>query len=294
MICRKLILSVISILTVSLRVQAAGDEYALFYLQPRDGYWQIFRSDPVGSNVVQLTSSAWDKRSIKPMNGQSRLLTRDNQGALFALDLATTNLSKMPLPGMEVIKDYDFDPANGFLVSTYAENALDNLRIWHIAVTGTVARLLIPDKYLNEMPRWIPGSRSFVFVKTHEGKSRIYSAGLDGSGPVPFLKYDWMTQVDPAPSPDGKLIAFCRDEGTGVALWIAEASGSNPVAVFRAKGLVTEPSWSPDNSWLYFSAWDETCFRVARIHPDGTGFAFITAAGVNCRNPVLMRRGKNP
>ncbi len=295
MIYRKLKRCVLfSILTSTLGLQLNWAETALFYLQPQGGYWQIWQADLAGRNPRKLTDTAWDKRSLRPMLGQAKVLTRDNQGVLFALDLTTTNVARMPVADLEVIKDYDYDPTNGFLISTYAENALDNLRIWQIPQTGKPPRLVIPDKYLNEMPRWIPGSQRFVFVKTHEGKSGLFCADLGGAPAQPFLKYDWMSQADPAPSPDGKRIAFCRNEGSGGALCTAEESGSNPKLVYKGKGLVTEPCWSLDGVWLYFSTWDESCFRVARIRGDGSDFAYITQAGFNSRNPICMSWDANP
>jgi Tol biopolymer transport system component len=55
----------------------------------------------------------------------------------------------------------------------------------------------------------------------------------------------------PRYSPDGKLIAFVSDRSGQNNLWIMNADGSHPRAVFQNKDIrVFEPTWTPDGQFL--------------------------------------------
>ncbi len=66
----------------------------------------------------------------------------------------------------------------------------------------------------------------------------------------PWLEY--MTEHsdrDPAPSPDGKLIAFTRFRIGPDEIWLAESDGSNPGRLTTG----TQPDWSPDGTEIAFT-----------------------------------------
>jgi Tol biopolymer transport system component/imidazolonepropionase-like amidohydrolase len=56
----------------------------------------------------------------------------------------------------------------------------------------------------------------------------------------------------PRISPDGKLIAFISDRKGQNNLWVMNADGSNPRAIFTDNYVrVAQPAWSPDGQYIY-------------------------------------------
>src|SRR4029077_12957877 len=55
----------------------------------------------------------------------------------------------------------------------------------------------------------------------------------------------------PRYSPDGRYIAFISDRGGQNNLWVMDADGGNPRAVFDDKDIrATQPTWTPDSQYI--------------------------------------------
>src|SRR5262245_37526406 len=55
----------------------------------------------------------------------------------------------------------------------------------------------------------------------------------------------------PRISPDGKLIAFISDRRAQYGLWVMNADGSNPRAIFtELNATALEPAWTPDGNYI--------------------------------------------
>lgn len=138
--------------------------------------------------------------------------------------------------------------------------------------------------------------------------SRIDGPSPDVAGPPQVFTIDAdgtdLTQLtfsglhdDPATfSPDGRLIAFARDNGTA-RLWLMNADGSNQTRASGVVGPELPTDWSPDGTHVLLSAdgavWSATpdgshqqviadsgAHEVAGSHsPDGTRVAFMSTFG---------------
>jgi hypothetical protein len=259
----------------------------LAYSGLTDGYWQIHRDKPEGGGCVRLTGDEGDKRCLRAVPGSGDVLYRDNEGRLFRQAVALGSRPSAVLSQFEVVKDFDLHPVHGLLISSYAPNSTDSIRIWWATVEGGNRRLMVAETKLNEMPRW-RGDGGYYFVRANRGETRIWRGSMDSARVDALFAEDGTSTTDPAPSPDGLRLAYCRDEGQGMDLWISAADGSGPIRLHGGAGLEAEPTWSLDGGQIYFASWDGRNFRVARIAPTGAGFAWVSPAGMDCRTPVVV------
>ncbi|MDP9302232.1 MAG: hypothetical protein M3P43_15265, partial [Actinomycetota bacterium] len=84
--------------------------------------------------------------------------------------------------------------------------------------------------------------------------------------------------LEPAVSPDGNTVAFVRNDVTDVppSLWLISSDGSYERQLTRAPVDAESPAWSPDGTWIAFSAADEPKGRALYlIRPDGSDLSMI-------------------
>jgi Tol biopolymer transport system component len=284
--------TLLAALALALSLPVGARASTLAYCRLDQGYWQIWAANPDGANARPLTASPSDKRCLRAVPESNRVLFRDNEGRLNEI-IAEVAASPRPVLGsIEVVKDFDLSPSRGFLISTYAPNATDNIRIWWHSADERQKRLLVAESKLNEMPRWQATNESFVFVKVSQGEAHIHRASLETPLPMPLFPQFAESTSDPAPSPDGRWLAFCKDGPQGMDLWLARHDGAEPRKLHAGPGLEAEPCWDAGSRTIFFSTWDGKNFRLARLGLNETNIQFLTPAGVDCRYPALTTEPK--
>jgi TolB protein len=131
------------------------------------------------------------------------------------------------------------------------------------------------------MSAWSPDGTKIVF----SGDPYFATAGLfvvnpDGSGLTRLLSADfddppgnWLGY--PAWSPDGKSIAFMRENSSmWWPIYLVNADGSSP-RMLEADGRLLEPSWSPDGTMM---AVGHLSLRIGTMNANGSGLQLYPPA----------------
>ena len=129
---------------------------------------------------------------------------------------------------------------------------------------------------------WTPDSRAVLFSanlgkdwERNVNEAEIYRVGIDGGAPVPLTSRRG-PDLQPAVSPDGRLIAFVGYDEAGLAnqdtkLYVMNLDGSNRrVLTANLDRAVTNPTWSADSRSIYVQYDEHGSNRVARIGLDGS------------------------
>lgn len=104
---------------------------------------------------------------------------------------------------------------------------------------------------------WSPDSRRLAVCGTF-GAPGLYTVGLDGGEPevVPLPSaLAGRPVVQPAYSPDSRVLALTELTGTGVSvsrLWLVAADGSKATMVDDGRSFDHQPVFSPDGKYLFF------------------------------------------
>jgi TolB protein len=162
-----------------------------------------------------------------------------------------------------------------------------------IGADGSDERALTDALFIKtERPiTWSPDGRKVLFWNHSKIGWDIWAVTADGNESANLTQVKSGGCRSPSPSPDGKWIAFLRDDPEG--LYLMDAHGSNQRRLSNKGFRDLPPSWSPDNKRLAYTVLEDGKFfiyahdlfsgRDVRIgpgsspswSPDGTGLLFV-------------------
>ncbi|MBO6576560.1 MAG: PD40 domain-containing protein [Rhodothermales bacterium] len=143
---------------------------------------------------------------------------------------------------------------------------------------------------------WSPDGGSVVYTRsreTPEGRlfNDLYSYSLEEEKSTRITREQRLS--DPAWSPDGDRIAAVRQsDGTTNIVLLDPASGEvAPLTAFASGQQATEPRFSADGAWVYFSQLDRHGYDLARVRAQGGSVEQVLATESDERSPVPSTDG---
>lgn len=164
-----------------------------------------------------------------------------------------------------------------------SEDRVSSAELFTIPAAGGTPTLLVPRPQpgtVIDAPAWSPDGRSifYAFQGVENGKpvARVERVSVADGSRTPV--YD--DAAFPSVSPDGRMLAYTYDDGSGQALRVGSVDGGDarvivPSSAFRG---VMGPRFSPDGAWIAFVAVGPGPSGNARPRP--TGLASIFAVPV--------------
>lgn len=122
------------------------------------------------------------------------------------------------------------------------------------AVSSSAGQMYLESMYLPSVtrdpwsPAWSADSRQIVFAM-HGSLWKMPAKGGEAEQITSSVDYD----SEPQWAPDGHRIAFTRDNGKAIEIWVVNADGSSPRQLTHAGAISVDPEWHGVDKILYSS-----------------------------------------
>jgi serine/threonine protein kinase len=202
-----------------------------------------------------------------PMSTAAAILTQDPPPINEVLSGAPVELNRLVSRCLRKDQSRRFQDMADLIVSL--EELKDDLKSGLLALTGRKSASLA------QMAAWGAGIAGAIVLLVLLVSRWLPRNALPAPGPMTRLTFDSGLTLDPALSPDGRLLAFASDRSgeRNLDIWVKQMAGGEPIRLTRNAADDYEPSFSPDGTQIAF-----------RSEREGGGIYVISALGGDGRN----------
>ena len=177
---------------------------------------------------------------------------------------------------------------DGKLVA-FTSNEAGNLDIFWVGLAGGDPVRVTDDPSADNDPAWLADGSAIVFTSRRRGGADIWKTDLTGRATQLLVEHG----SEPAPSPDGRRIAFTRlDERGNARIFVADLAQTD-----RAEQLTGDedgywdhlhPAWSPDGTFICYGDYH----NLWQVPATGGRARPVTTGGTADGCPAYSRDGR--
>jgi len=221
-------------------------------------HFNIWVANADGGGLRQVTFNSGDLDPAWAPDGHT-IVYLGAAGGLFTVNIDNPSDTPHLIPGTntsDFIEAPAWSPDGGLIAyEHFPSSGPQEIDVIAPDGSGEHAIVTAPSGAQVVSPAWSSdGSRLYYAQGAHilgcfsDPKFQIYSVGRDGGASVLFSRDPAIAEYDPAPSPDGRQLAFTRcDNPTDDDdhIYVANIDGSGAHAVTSGANYDDEPNWQP-------------------------------------------------
>jgi len=223
----------------------------LAYLEFTGKYWQVFLLGAENKTNKQISNTEYDVSAISWLSDGGKLFINGIQGEAEILDLATGHTEIISLP-FDTINDAVISPEGKQIVfSAIAENSPNN-KLWLYDIKKKILIPLFKDKPGRQYdPKWGKDNNTVYFISGIANQFYgIEKGDIKTNQSMPVVKNSYYN-LDVDVSRNGN-ITYSSNVSGDYNIWVMQ--GRSKKRVTSKKGTESRPSWSSNQTRLYFEA----------------------------------------
>ncbi|MEM1329340.1 MAG: hypothetical protein AAGG07_02135 [Planctomycetota bacterium] len=212
------------------------------------------------------SSSGWDGNCARPIAAETSPNTTTpgfGDGTEILAETAPEPIAEANAPARPENGDrYSYDSNLNLFGDMFAQSLPTELEnVGESPDTANRTQVTFTHEGSDFDPTVTRDGRTLVFSSTqHRVTGDIYTRPID-SHVVTQITQHPANDVMPAPSPDGRRVAFASDRNGNWDLFVMPIGGGNAVQITQESAHELHPSWSPDGNRLVFSRLGEVSGR---------------------------------
>ena len=283
----------------------------------------IYTMPAAGGEPTRVSEGlSWEVHPRFSPDGSKIAFTSDRGGAdnIWIMDADGSDRVQVTEENFRLLNQPSWSPDGQFIVAkkhftTGRSLGTGEVWVYHVSGGGGVKLVARPNethqKELGE-PVYAPDGKSVYFTRNTTSGPIFQYAQDSSQGIFEIERYDLETgetttavdgfggAVRPAPSPDGKSIAFVRRDKDRSQLWVKELTSGKERMIYgeldmdvqetwAVTGVYPNMDWMPDSGSIVFWAGG----KIRRVNADGTGASVIpfnvddTRGVANAPHPVI-------
>jgi TolB protein len=277
----KLIIALVTFFALAPISSAQHSVELIAFQSSRNGSTHVFTMNPLGSDIKQLTTTAYNVVPVISPDGSKIAFMSDRDGEyyVYIMDIDGGNQRRISnAPGEE--DGHTWSPDGSRI---YFRKSIDGKNTLCVTdVSGGDFRQFNIENISIRSPKISPDGKKILFNPTPKGHFELWvmnSDGIDVHRIAPSINWG----NEPCWSPDGSLIAYAYYEeepspfSSGpVEIHVCSAAGTDDRAVTDLGTTSEFPCWSPEGNRIAFQTFKDGNFEVYIVNIDGTKLKRMT------------------
>jgi Tol biopolymer transport system component/DNA-binding winged helix-turn-helix (wHTH) protein len=135
----------------------------------------------------------------------------------------------------------------------------ENVNIWRLDLSAAPlkTRKLLSSAAVQRAPSISPDGKHIAFESNRTGFNEVWICDADGGNCLQLTSFGSTLTGTPRWSPDGKQIAFDSRVSGDAKIYLVDPNGGAARELQTDSHSNSQPSWSVDGKWIYFSVGDD-------------------------------------
>jgi Tol biopolymer transport system component len=251
-----------------------GSNGKIAFASERDGGFELYVMNAVGSGQTRLTNNSADDRE-PAWSPDGREIAFVSNFEIYVMNADGTEQPTQLTHNSDRGDEWPtWSPDGSKIAFTRYGDPFG--AVYVVSKDGSPPNALTNNAANDFDPAWSPDGSAIAFVSDRNGFLDVYVMNTDGSAQSPLTNAP-ANDSDPAWSPDGSKIAFTSLRDGNAEIYVMSGDGTGETRITNDPATDAFPAWSPDGEKIVFTRGSGFGRELYVMNADGSGQTRLTS-----------------